>query len=338
MTSPDFSTVSLVTGFLGSGKTTLMRELLRDPALKDAAVIVNEFGEIGLDHQLMESNSQKPVLLESGCICCTLDGSLVETLENLHRQRRSGTVPPFRNVLIETTGLAEPAPIIHELFDSRAVRLGFTLNRVITLVDAVNGWTTLDRHEVAVRQAALADTILVSKTDLAPTDAVERLMSRISVINPIARLLRVEKGQSNNEALWHRLDDPIVGEMTGWSELSHRAMRPSHDGHSAHHDHDRIATAAVRLTTPISLAPFSAWLEQAIAAYGDDLLRIKGILNIEGRTRPVVIHGVQRVFHPPVELNAWPDSDRTSRLILILHDIEPNGLIRSLRQALASRE
>ncbi len=315
-----------------------MRELLRDPALKDAAVIVNEFGEIGLDHQLMESNSQQPILLESGCICCTLEGSLVETLENLHRQRRSGAVPPFRNVLIETTGIADPAPIIHELFDNRSIRLGFTLNRVITLVDAVNGWTTLDRHEVAVRQAALANFILVSKTDLAPPDAVERLISRLTAINPTAQLSRIKKRKSKNETLWHQHDDPIVGEMNRWSELSDRATRSSHNGHSAHHDHDRIATTAVRLTAPISLAPFNAWLEQAIAAYGDDLLRIKGILDIEGRVRPVVIHAVQRVFHPPVELNAWPDSDRSSRLILILHDIEPNGLIRSLHQALASRK
>jgi G3E family GTPase len=325
--------VSLVTGFLGSGKTTLMRHLLRDPAMKDTIVIVNEFGEVGLDHQLMDAKGQNVVLLESGCICCSLDGSLVETLENLHRQRRAGKIPSFGRVLIETTGIADPGPVIHELFDNRALRLGVKLDRVITLVDAVSGWATLDRHDISVRQAALANCILLSKTDLAAPEVTGRLIARLAAINPGAPIARIENGVTDVGMLFDDRRDMTFGDFPVKRVLPDSA---AHD--HAHHHHDRITTAAVRFTDPIPLDRFNAWLEQAIAVYGDDLLRIKGILNIEGRARPVVIHGVQRVFHPAEELAAWPDDDRSSRLVFILYDISGNDLIRSLRQAVAPGE
>ena len=324
--------VSLITGFLGSGKTTLMRHLLRSPAMKDAAVIVNEFGEVGLDHQLMEASGQEVVLLESGCICCSLDGSLVETIENLLRQRRKGTVPAFRRVLIETTGLADPGPVIHELFDMRAVRLGVSLDRVVTLVDAVSGSAALDKHDVAVRQVALASSILVSKTDLAHPDQASQLRDRLAAINPRASLVSVRNGEIDPAALFSDRPSRAIGDLTGWQKVPHRHDRHHHHGHS---HHDRVSTVALRLDEPISLRAFSAWLDGAIAAYGDDLLRIKGILNVEDRARPVVVHGVQRVFHPAVELENWPDEDRSSRIVLILYDIEPGILVRSLGRALS---
>jgi G3E family GTPase len=325
--------VSLITGFLGSGKTTLMRHLLRSPAMTDAAVIVHEFGEVGLDHQLMEASGQEVVLLESGCICCSLDGSLVETIENLLRQRRKGLVPAFRRVLIETTGLADPGPVIHELFDMRAVRLGVNLDRVVTLVDAVSGSATLDRHDVAIRQVALASSILVSKTDLAKPDEAIKLSDRLAAINPRATLAWVRNGEIDPVTLFSDRPNAAIGDLTGWQKQPHR-----HEGHHHHHGHshhDRVSTVALRLEEPVSLTAFSTWLEEAIAAYGEDLLRIKGILNVEGRSKPVVVHGVQCVFHPAVELEDWPDEDRFSRIVLILYDIEPRILMRSLSRALS---
>jgi G3E family GTPase len=325
--------VSLITGFLGSGKTSLMRHLLRSPAMKDAAVIVNEFGEVGLDHQLMEAAGQDVVLLESGCICCSLDGSLVETIENLLRKRRKGSVPSFRHVLIETTGLADPGPVIHELFDMRAVRLGVNLDRVITLVDAVSGSATLDKHDVAIRQAALASSILVSKADLTKPDDVARLFGRLAAINPRATLASVRNGEIDPGTLFPASSNAAISDLTGWRTQPH-----AHDGHHHHHGHshhDRVSTVALRLTEPVSLEAFGAWLDEAITAYGEDLLRIKGILNVRDRHRPVVVHGVQRVFHPAIELETWPDEDRSSRLVLILYDIEPRILVRSLSRALS---
>jgi G3E family GTPase len=330
--SPEPINVSLITGFLGSGKTTLMRHLLRSPAMKDAAVIVNEFGEVGLDHQLMEASGQEVVLLESGCICCSLDGSLVETIENLLRQRRRGTVPSFRRILIETTGLADPGPVIHELFDMRAVRLGVHLDRVVTLVDAVSGAGTLDKHDVALRQVALANSILVSKTDLAKPETAAELLDRLAAINPRATLASVRNGEVDPGTLFP--DQPIaaVSDLIGWQSLPPARDRHHHHGHS---HHDRVSTVALRLTEPASLSAFSAWLDEAIAAYGNDLLRIKAILNVKDRPKPVVVHGVQRVFHPAIELEAWPDEDRSSRIVLILYDIEPRMLVRSLSRALS---
>jgi G3E family GTPase len=328
--------VSLITGFLGSGKTTLVRHLLRCLAMKDVIVIVNEFGEVGLDHQLMEASGQEVVLLESGCICCSLDGSLTETIEGLLRQRRKGTLPPFRRILVETTGLADPGPVIHELFEMRAIRLGVNLDRVVTLVDAVNGSAALDRHEVAVRQAALASCILVSKADLSISARVNELLDRLAAINPRARLELVQNGEIDPGTLFPSSPNAAISDLIGWQE-----QRRGHHEHRRHHDHshhDRVSTVALRLTERISLQKFCGWLDETIAAYGDDVLRIKGILNVEGRAKPVVVHGVQRVFHPAIELEAWPDEDRSSRLVFILYDIEPHILVRSLRQALSIEE
>lgn len=327
----DHIDVSLITGFLGSGKTTLMRHLLSSPAMREAAVIVNEFGEVGLDHQLMEAAGQEVVLLESGCICCSLDGSLVETIESLLRRRRKGTIPPFRRILVETTGLADPGPVIHELFDLRAVRLGVNLDRVITLVDAVSGFSTLDKHEVAIRQAALASSILMSKTDLAKPENIATLMQRLAEINPRATLGPIRNGETDPAALFPDQANAMIGDLIGWQDRT----CVHHEHHRGHSHHDRVSTVALRLAEPISLSAFSDWLDGAIANYGDDLLRIKGILNVRDRSGPVVVHGVQRVFHPAVELEAWPDEDRSSRIILILYDVEPRLLVRSLGRALS---
>ena len=242
MTNGERIEISLITGFLGSGKTTLMRHLLRSPAMKDAAVIVNEFGEVGLDHQLMDASGQEVDVLESGCICCSLDGSLVETIENLLRQRRKGTVPSFRRILVETTGLADPGPVIHELFDIGAVRLGVNLDRVITLVDAVSGFATLDKHEVAIRQAALASSILVSKTDLAKPDNAARLLERLAAINPRATQRPFSMARSILSRC-SRISRMRARRFTGWRG-SRMRMAGIHHGHS---HHDRVSTLALRL-------------------------------------------------------------------------------------------
>jgi G3E family GTPase len=326
--------VSLVTGFLGSGKTTLLRHLLRHPAMRETAVVVNELGAVGLDHQLMETTGRGAVLLESGCICCSLDGSLIETIDSLLRQRRKDPRAFFRRILVETTGLADPGPVIHALFDTRAARLGVRLDRVIVLVDAVAGWATLDRHDVAVRQTALADCLLVSKTDLADCTEVRRLLDRLVAINPRATPATVRNGEIDPARLFPDRQD-VTMDLTGWRTARGASGGPPRHG-LAHLD--RVSTLALRLTDPISLGALSCWLEEVIATWGDDLLRIKAILNVEGRAKPVVVHGVQRIFHPAVELEEWPDEDRASRLVLILYDIEPRLIVGSLRRTLAIRD
>jgi G3E family GTPase len=200
-------------------------------------------------------------------------------------------------------------------------------------VDAVSGAGTLDRHEVAVRQAALASSILVSKTDLAKPEDVAELLERLAAINPRASLASVRNGEADPAALFPDRSSAVFGDLTGWQSKPLAAS--GHHHHRGDSHHDRVSSVALRLTEPISLRAFGGWLDGAIATYGDDLLRIKGILNVKGRERPVVVHGVQRVFHPVVELEGWPDEDRSSRLILILYDIEPRILVRSLGRALS---
>lgn len=328
--------VSVLTGFLGAGKTTLLNALLRDPDLADTLVLINEFGEVGLDHLLVERADGDMILMASGCLCCTIRGDMITTLEDLLRRRDNGRITLFRRVLIETTGLADPAPVLHTIMFHPYLMLRYRLEGVITLVDAVNGAATLDAHEESVKQAAVADRIVLSKTDLLTGPEGERelaaLKQRLCALNPAARVLDAHAGEARAAALFDTgLYDPAskTPDVERWlnAEAVETAQAHHHGHHHAHdvNRHDaRIRAFCLRSATPLDPRGFDMFLDMLRQFHGPSLLRVKGIVALtEDPERPVVIHGVQHVFHPPVRLAAWPDADHSTRIVFILKDLAP---------------
>ncbi|MBE9606536.1 GTP-binding protein [Acetobacteraceae bacterium H6797] len=321
--------LTVLTGFLGAGKTTLLNNLLRHPALADTAVLINEFGEIGLDHLLVDRLDEDTVLLNAGCLCCTVRGDLVEALGRLALRARGGH--PMKRVVIETTGLADPAPILHTLMSDASVARHFRLDGVVTLVDAVNGGATLDEQMEAVKQAAMADRIVLTKADLAGAAQLEALSARLRALNPAAPILTAAHGVIDPAALLEAGPfDPgsKVADVRRWldAEAHEAGHHHHHHGHGHHHDHnrhdDRIAAFCLTYDRPLPWTGLASFLEMLTATRGDSVLRIKGLLNLEGHEKPVVIHGVQHVWHPPATLESWPEGDdRRSRLVFILRDL-----------------
>jgi G3E family GTPase len=334
MTSPSAIPVNLITGFLGSGKTSLLQRLLCSPAFADTAVLVNEFGEIGLDHHLLRRLEGDIVLLQSGCLCCTIRGDLGAAIRDLHDRRERGEIPFFRRVVIETTGLADPVPILATIMAEPVIRHHFRLGPVIATVDAVNGALHLDRQPESVKQAALADRLLITKTDLAPPGAVAGLRRRLELINPAApvRETAPDLPLDAEPLLAADLADPATksAEVERW--LAADAATGHHRGH--HHDVNRhdagIYAFCLRFERPLDWSAFGIWLSMLLHARGADVLRIKGILNVAGSDRPVVVHGAQHLVHPPVHLERWPDEDRASRLVFIVRDLDRAAIERSL--------
>jgi len=334
--------VSVITGFLGSGKTTLLRRLLADPRMGETAVLVNEFGEIGLDHLLVRKVEEDIVLLNSGCLCCTVRDDLVETLDELWEKRAAGSLPPFMRVAIETTGLADPAPIIHTLMTDESLSPHYRLMGLVATIDATHADRQLDEHVEAVKQASVADRLIVTKADLSAAPARAALHARLAALNPSARQFEatLDEGPGPDELLDSGLFtvDGKPGQVRDW--LNAEAYR--NGGHDAHrhdanrHD-DRIAAFCLTFDAPIDWDKFLEWLTLLLAARGEQLLRIKGILNIAGRAKPVVIHGVQHVFYPPDELAEWPEDDRRSRLVFITRDLTRTAVENSLRRILGPR-
>jgi G3E family GTPase len=326
--------LSVITGFLGAGKTTLLNKLLQDSLLADTLVIINEFGEIGLDHLLVEKVEGDMLLMSSGCLCCTIRGDLISTLEDLLRRFDNGRIKPFRRIIIETTGLADPAPILHTIMFHPYLMLRFRLEGVITLVDAVNGEATLDTQEEAVKQAAVADRIVLTKTDLASDREEEALRARLAQLNPAAPLLDA----ALREACAARLFDTSpydpetkTADVQKWLNVEAFAAPHQHEhthGHAHTHDqnrHDaRIRAFCMHREEPIPVPAFDLFLELLRNAHGPHLLRVKGIVALaDDPARPMIVHGVQHVFHPPLRLAAWPDADHTTRMVFILRDMEP---------------
>lgn len=320
--------VSVLTGFLGSGKTTLLGRLLRHPAFSRTAVIINEFGKIGLDHDLVETSDESFVQLTTGCLCCTVRGDLVLTLGDLLHRRAQGTVPPFERVVIETTGLADPAPILHALMTDAGLAGELMLAGVITTVDAINGDTTLDRHPAATRQVAVADRLVLTKCDLLTTSA-QALETRLRGLNPSAPIIQAVQGAADPAAVFDcGLYDPAgkAPDVGRWL-----AAEAHGHGHAAHDHDDGIISFAVVREQPIRAVALALFLEALAEHAGADLLRVKGILNIaESPERPAVIHGVQHVFHPPAWLDRWPSEDRRSRLVFIVRRIPQSWIERLL--------
>jgi G3E family GTPase len=338
--------VSVLTGFLGSGKTSLLNRLLRDKALADTAVILNEFGEIGLDHLLVETADEGIVELSSGCLCCTIRGDLINTLEGLLRKRDNGRIKPFDRVVIETTGLADPAPVLHTIMAHPYLVLRHRLDGVIATVDAVNGAATLDAHEESVKQAAVADRIVLTKTDLLEGAAgqvmLKELKARLSALNPAAPILDAAKGEAAAETLFDAgLYNPATKHPDVARWLSEEAYESDHDHDHAHHDVNRhdahIRAFTVAIDEAVSLSALEMFLDLLRAMHGPNLLRLKGVVRLkDDPDRPLVVHGVQHVFHPPVRLDAWPDADRRTRMVLITRDVERDK-VAFLLEALAGR-
>jgi G3E family GTPase len=335
--------VSLITGFLGSGKTTLLNRLLRHAGMADSAVIINEFGEIGLDHLLVEAIDGEVAVLASGCVCCTMRSDLEETLRGLLARRDRGEIPPFRRILVETTGLADPAPIVQLLLNNPLLSHFVRLDSVVTTVDAVHGEGQLDAHAEAVKQAAIADRLLLTKTDLAEESGVEQLRVRLARLNPGAGISVVSHGEIAPDQLFGAaLFDPErkSADVRRW--LNPEAY-DRHDRHAGHHHahaaaaHDReISAFCIAFEQPLDWMMVSHWLAELRRVHGENLLRVKGILNLAGETAPVAIHGVHHVFHPPVLLNAWTDDDRRSRIVFITRGLAQQEIEEGWRRLCAA--
>jgi G3E family GTPase len=318
--------VSVITGFLGSGKTTLINRLLKKPEMNRVAVIVNEFGEIAIDNDLVEASTEQMKLLDSGCLCCAVRGDLEETMRELFVQRRNGQVIDFERVVIETTGLADPAPVMQTLMTDTMLQAQYRLDCVVSLVDAVNGVGQLDTLKEPVKQAALADRLVITKTDLVNAVQVETLERRLRELNRTAPMKRALNGE---------IDVPFlvgIGLETARSrieEVERWMGAEPHDeqGHVHRHESD-IRTFSLRYQKPFTWATFTQCMEVLTAMRGPDLLRVKGLVNVEGRTGPLVVQSVQHVFHPPIELADWPSADRSTRLVFITRGIERDAVVR----------
>jgi G3E family GTPase len=324
--------VSLLTGFLGSGKTTLLNHLVRQPALAQCAVLINELGDIGLDHHLVRSAKPDVVLMEGGCLCCTVRGELTDTLRELLFARGREGIPKFSRVMIETTGLADPAPILQTLMSDPIVAQHYRLDGVITTIDGVLGLAELDSHAESVKQAAVADRIVLTKADAAAAADLGRLEARLRELNPAAPIYRCEQGRIDPEVLLNAgLFDPAqkIPDVARW--LAASAYRPVSRGSMlgqatvqppATHD-ARIRSFTLSFDEPVPWVGLIAALEMLLSFRGEDLLRIKGLLNLQGQTQPVVLHAVQTLLYPLTKLDAWPDGDRRSQLVFITRDVDP---------------
>lgn len=336
--------VTILTGFLGSGKTTLLNRLLADPALAETVVLINEFGEVGLDHLFVEKIDGDMIMMASGCLCCTIRGDLVNALEDLLRRLDNGKIKPFRRVVIETTGLADPAPILNALMGHPYLALRYKLDGVVTTLDAVNGLASIERHREALRQVAVADRIVLTKTEM-PEAAPHAgaLARRLDALNPGAPRLETAAGAATAQAVFSAglfSADRKIPDVAAWlraeafetHDHAHGDHGHGHHGHGDHghghhhgHAHDpNRHDAAIRafcLTHEAPLDPraFQIFLDLLRHAHGPKLLRVKGIAALaDDPGRPVIIHGVQHLFHPAVRLAGWPDSDQRTRIVLIV--------------------
>ncbi len=305
--------VSILTGFLGSGKTTLLSRMLASPRLGETAVIVNEIGEVGIDHHLLRRVDERTVLLASGCVCCTLRGDLSEELLDLLSRRTRGEIPRFRRVMVETTGLADPAPILSTLVSEPVVQHHFERGPVITTVDALNGTRQLDRQPESLKQAAAADRLVITKGDLADREVVRALKERLGTLNPAASVMEASFGDVDPFQLIRRAEHVRPVQSAGSLVIS------AHDVHAL----------TLTFDEELDWTAFGIWLTMLLQARGEDLLRVKGLLNVGG-PGPLVLDGVQHVVHPPTHLDEWPDGDRRSRIVFIGRGIERDAVEASL--------
>jgi G3E family GTPase len=356
--------VTLLTGFLGSGKTTLLNHLIRDPEAGRVAVIMNEFGDVGLDHDLIEEMTEETILLQSGCLCCAVLGDLVETFDSLMDKRDEGLVN-FDRVVIETSGIADPGPIVHTMVTDYNIAEAFRLDGVVTLADAATGMKALDRQFEAVHQVAIADLLILSKTDLVDPFDLSRFEKRLSKLNTTARYVRADHGKvpvgtlfgltamradvtSSDVDNWLGLaatetggaakPDPLVG-LSGLvvKPAAPATFDPSTPPQHRGHDHG-ICSASIKVPHPIPAEVFDTWLDALMMLRGPDILRMKGILHVKGLPYPFVFHGVQHIFDTPVPMKSWAGRDTTSRVVVIARNVDEAELAKSLEALLMRPE
>lgn len=335
--APERVPATILTGFLGAGKTTLLRRLLGDPRFADTAVVVNEFGEIALDHELIDAADEDLIETTAGCLCCTVQGDVRRSVRSLVDRARRGEIRAFSRLVVETTGLADPAPVLHTFIGDEEMQSRIALNGVVTLVDAVHGDATLDRFEEARRQVACADLIGVTKTDLASDPAsrrdVEALQARLGALNPRGRLLDLGSAAPDPEAMFALA--PLnasggVGDVLDWlgfepsQQNGHRHNHDHGHNHDHHHHHDPnrhgddIEAHCIVFDRPLQARGFWFALDMLQAYHGERMLRLKGLVALDDAPeQPVLLHGVQHVLSPPTRLEAWPSSDHRSRLVVI---------------------
>ncbi|CAN7294224.1 MULTISPECIES: CobW family GTP-binding protein [Ensifer] len=353
--------VSILTGFLGAGKTTLLNRLLKDPDLSDTAVIINEFGDVSIDHLLVEASSDGVIELSDGCLCCTVRGELVDTLADLMDRMQTGKIRPLKRVVIETTGLADPAPVLQSVIGNPIIAQNFRLDGVVTVVDAVNGLQTIANHEEALKQIAVADRIVISKTGLAETSERDALTARIRALNPRAPLIDGDSAEAGRAELFDcGLYDPSskIADVGRWLQDEAHHDHHHHDHGHDHHDHDHhhdhghdhhhhhdvtrhggdIRSFSIVHDRPIEPMALDMFIDLLRSAHGEKLLRMKAIVAVADRPdRPLVLHGVQNVFHTPERLAAWPDpNDRRTRMVLITKGLE-EAFVRDLFDAFTGK-
>ncbi len=319
--------INIITGFLGSGKTTLLKGLLTAPDLSDTAVLINEFGAVGLDHELVQSVTENTLLLDNGCLCCAIRDDLQGALRDLLSQRQSGAIPHFKRVVIETSGLADPAPIAYTLLAEPVLQHHFRLGGIIATVDGVNGMVQLQRFPESVKQVAVADRLIVTKTDLTAPEQLLALHTSLRRLNKSAPIREVAEGEIQPAAL---LTDDMYDDAGRQREVQQWLEAEPGDG-ALDHDHaDQVHSFALTFDTPLDWTAFGIWMTMLLHSHGDNVLRIKGLLNVAGVPTPVLINGVQHIVHPPAHLPAWPSSDHRSRIIFIVREIEQARIEASL--------
>ena len=325
---PKSISITVLTGFLGSGKTTLLSEFVKNENVNDVAFIINEFGEVGLDHNLIESSDETVLELQNGCICCTIQEDLKSTLLNLLTKMQKGLIKKFNKVIIETTGLADPVPIIHTLMTSIDLVRAYKFDGIITIVDVINGDKTFNNHLESIKQVAFANKVILSKVDLGDAKKIENIIKRIGKINPKAAVIESKKGLLPIKEFYGLNDyqpNTESWDVRQWLSEEKNKVKHSHD-HNHHHDinrHDNdIKSFSLVTNKPVSMTSLNFFLELLSNQMGEKMLRIKGIINVEGEDRPAIIHGVQHIFHPLEWLEKWPDNDVSTRLVFITNKIE----------------
>lgn len=340
-TQDDRVPVTLLTGFLGAGKTTLLNHLIRDPGAGSIAVIMNEFGDVGLDHDLIEESTEETILMQSGCLCCTFRGDIATTLSSLMERRKQGELS-FERVVIETTGIADPGPILHTLVVDDLIAPAYRMDGVVTLADAATGPRTLESQPEAVHQIAVADLIVLTKTDLVTASECEDFEKQLEAINGTAHRVRAEHGHVPTgtlfglSALRHGATPEDISSWLGAHSDQERGHHDhghhdhGHHHHGDHHHGHNINSASIEVSDPIPASVFDFWLDTLITFRGPDILRLKGIVHVEGMEWPFVLHGVQHIFDAPVPLKSWSGKDTTSRVVVIARDLEKEDLKVSL--------
>jgi G3E family GTPase len=334
--SSNLTPVNVLTGFLGSGKTTLLQRLLRSPRMGRTAVLINEFGEIGLDHLLVQQVAESVVLLQSGCICCSIRDDLASALRGLLSRRERGEIPAFDRIVIETTGIADPSPILYTLLSEPVIRHHFQLGNVITTVDVVNAGLHLSRNREGIKQVAAADRLVITKSDLAEAGQTAAVRDELARLNPSARLWDAAEDPIDVDFLLdmmpsgappgparYRLDEGVAQEQ---GSAAGKPTAPC----GLHRHTDSVSSFSLILDRPMDWTAFGIWLSLLLHRHGDDVLRVKGILCVEGTETPLFINGVQHIVHPPRHLERWPTEDHRSRIVFITRGIDQGRLRRSL--------